>query len=118
MIRVVTFKMYDFIHSSTQVVLDELFESLRISFQNVHTLGFATGLRIPSGWDIETTFSAVSIISMQQLKSPRETLASLKSVDSRPRRHSSAGKEVILSEMVDKGSKERGESPGDHLIHG
>lgn len=40
MIRAVTFKAYDFIHSSTQIVLDELVESLRIRLQNVHTLRF------------------------------------------------------------------------------
>ena len=40
MIRTTTFKMYDSIHSSTLVMLDELLGSLRASLQKVHTLRF------------------------------------------------------------------------------
>jgi hypothetical protein len=40
MICAFMFKMYDFIHSSTLVMLDKLLGSLRISLQNVHTLPF------------------------------------------------------------------------------
>ena len=40
MIRAVTLKMYDFVHSSMQVALDELLGSLMVGLQNVHTLRF------------------------------------------------------------------------------
>jgi hypothetical protein len=40
MVRAATFKTYDFIYSSTQIVHDELVESLRVSLQNVHTRRF------------------------------------------------------------------------------
>jgi hypothetical protein len=65
MIRTVTLKMYDFVHSSIQVALDELLGSLMVGLQNVHTLRFASELAIPRSENIETTLSAISITSRE-----------------------------------------------------
>ena len=62
-----------------------------------------TGLAIPRGENIETIFSAVSITSREELKSQHDALASSKSVGSKARNHSSAGKEVTLWATVDQG---------------